>query len=185
MPDSQPQDEPLVLKAQQGDLGAFEELIRHHQQPLFSFVFRMVNNPADAEELCQQTFIRAWQKLSSFKRKSSFKTWLYRIAINLTLNYKTRTRPAEPLDKLQLSDTASEPQQEYHQRLKARLVQEALLQLPPDQRTAIVLKVYENLSYREIARIMGKSVRAVDSLLVRARIRLKTLLQPAREKGQL
>ncbi|MEO0025917.1 MAG: RNA polymerase sigma factor, partial [candidate division WOR-3 bacterium] len=156
-----------------------------HQQGLHAFIYRMVSNQSDAEELAQQAFVRAWQKLAGFKGRSSFKTWLYQIAINLTLNFKTRTRPTEELNELQPADPATEPQTDYHRRQQEELIQQALLQLPVDQRTALVLKVYENLSYNEIARVMGRSVRAVDSLLVRARARLRTLLEPARQRGLL
>lgn len=185
MPESELNDEQLILRAKQGELPAFEALVRRHQQPLYAFVYRMVQNPADAEELCQQAFVRAWQRLAGFKGRSSFKTWLFQIAINLTLNFRTRRRPAEPLDELQPADPATEPQHRYQERRQAELIRQALFQLPPDQRTALVLRVYENLSYQEIARLMGRSVRAVDSLLVRARTRLRELLEPAREKGLL
>ncbi len=174
-----------MLQAQQGELTAYEQLVRRHQQRLFAFIYRIVSNHSDAEELCQQAFVRAWQKLAGFKGKSSFKTWLYQIAINLTLNFKTRTRKTEQLNELQPADPATEPETVYHRRQREELIQQALLQLPLDQRTALVLKVYENLSYNEIARVMGRSVRAVDSLLVRARTRLKALLEPARQKGLL
>lgn len=185
MPESELKDEQLVQQAKQGNLTAYEQLVRRHQQGLYAFIYRMVSNPSDAEELCQQAFIRAWQKLAGFKGRSSFKTWLYQIAINLTLNFKTRTRKTEELSELQPADPATEPEANYHRRQQEELIRQALLQLPVDQRTALVLKVYENLSYNEIARVMGRSVRAVDSLLVRARTRLKSLLEPARQKGLL
>jgi len=176
-------DEQLTRAAQQGDLNAFEQLILRHQQPLFTFIYRMVNNYNDAEELCQQTLIRAWEKIKSFQGKSSFKTWLFRIGINLTLNHQTRTRQPEPLNELLPADLAHQPEHQFQKQQKQKLISAALQQLPADQRLALTLIVYENLTYKEAAKIMGKSVRAVDSLLVRARARLRTLLEPARKKG--
>lgn len=178
-------DEQLIRQAQQGELQAFEQLVVRYQQPLFAFIYRMVNNQTDAEELCQQAFIRAWEKISGFQAKSSFKTWLFRIGINLALNYRTRTRHTEPLDELLPANPDSEPERVFRRHNRERIVREALMQLAPDQRTALTLAVYEDLSYQQIAEIMGKSVRAVDSLLVRARTRLRQLLEPARKKGLL
>ncbi|MGC8798250.1 MAG: RNA polymerase sigma factor [candidate division WOR-3 bacterium] len=178
-------DEQLTRQAQQGDVKAFEQLVIRYQQPLFAFIYRMVNNQADAEDLCQQAFIRAWEKIASFQQKSSFKTWLFRIGINLALNYRHCTRHTEPLDEHLPANPDTEPESVFQRRNRKQLVRQALMQLAPDQRTALVLAVYENFSYQEIAGIMGKSVRAVDSLLVRARTRLRTLLEPARKKGLL
>ncbi len=176
-------DEELVLKAKQGDLSAFEELIRRHQQGLFSFIYRIVNNSDAAEELAQEAWVKACKSLKGFKGKSGFKTWVYRIGMNLAFNFRTRTKPTEELSELLPAAEASQPEESFRQKRQKEIVSQALMRLPVDQRTAIVLSVYEEMSYKEIAEVMKKSVRAVDSLLVRARTNLRQLLTPARKKG--
>ncbi len=178
-------EKELVLKAKKGDLAAFEELIRHHQEGLFSFIYRIVNNRDDAEELAQQAWVRAWQGLQGFKGKSGFKTWLYRIGMNLAFNFRTRKKPTEELTELLPAPEANQPEETFRQKQREEVVKEALLRLPVDQRTAIVLSVYEEMSYKEIAAVMKRSVRAVDSLLVRARANLRQFLASAREKGKI
>ncbi len=176
-------DSELVSSARQGDLRAFEELVRRHSAGLFAFIYRMVGNRDDAEELAQEAWVRAWQGLKGFKGKSGFKTWLFRIGINLAINFRSRRKVHEELSEIMPAGAENEPGTIYQQRVREELVKKALQGLPPAQRTALVLSVYEGLSYQEIARVMGKSVRAVDSLLVRARWGLRQILEPARKKG--
>jgi RNA polymerase sigma-70 factor (ECF subfamily) len=159
--------------------------VRRHQQGLYGFVFRMCGDAAAAEELAQAALVRAWTALAGFRGASSFKTWLYRIGANLALNRRARTRPTEELDEEMPAGEAGQPEVEYRRRQRERLVQAALTRLPPDQRAALVLSVYEQLSYAEIGETMGRSVRAVDSLLFRGKQNLRRLLQPARDKGIL
>jgi len=174
-------DRELVQQACAGDLAAFEELVRRHQRGLFSYLYRMTGNSSDAEELAQQALVKAWQSLRGFRGGSSFKTWLYRIGINLALNFRARTKPTEEL--VESMPAEENPAEEFRQRQRDVAVQAALAGLPRDQRTALVLSVYEEMSYREIGAAMGKSVRAVDSLLFRAKQNLRRLLAPARERG--
>lgn len=178
-------DEELVLKAKQGDLAAFEELIRHHQQGLFLFIYRIVNNSDDAEELAQEAWVRAYKSLKGFKGKSGFKTWLYRIGMNLALNFRTRTKPIEELSEFLPAPDTYQPEETFRQKQREEIVKEALLRLSVDQRTAIVLSLYERMSYKEIAEVMRRSVRAVDSLLVRARANLRQFLASARKNGKI
>ncbi len=169
-------DAELVRRAKLGDLGAFEELVRCHQERFFSFIYRMVGNQSDAEEVVQEAWVRAWQNLKKFKEKSSFKTWLFRIGMNLAINLKTRGKKAEELNDLIPASPQDEPGEVYEMKRRELLVKEALAKLPTEQRTAIVLLIYEDMSYKEIAEVMGKSVRAVDSLLVRAKVKLREYL---------
>jgi RNA polymerase sigma-70 factor (ECF subfamily) len=178
-------DAELVARARDGDAAAFEELVRRHEKPLFGYVYRMCGNHADTEEITQASFVRAWEKLAGFRGESSFKTWLFRIATNLSINRRTRTRPTEELNEFLPAPPADEPEETYRQQVREELVQAALSRLPSDQRSALVLSVYQELSYKEIAAAMGKSTRAVDSLLFRAKANLRKALDPARQKGIL
>jgi RNA polymerase sigma-70 factor (ECF subfamily) len=179
----QPDDRELVVRSQAGDTSAFEELVRRHQQGLFSYVYRMTADRHVAEEITQQALVRAWKAIAGFGGRSGFKTWLYRIGINLAINYRTRRRPTVELDENLPAGLDSEPQATFRQRERESAVQEALARLPADQRTAMVLSLYEQLSYKEIGEAMGRSARAVDSLLFRAKTNLRKLLEPARRKG--
>jgi len=143
----------------------------------------MLGNPAEAEELVQQAFVRAWKGLPGFRAESSFKTWLYRIATNLSINRTKRRKPVVELPETLAAPSSEEPEERYRQRQREELVRSALALLPGDQRSALTLATYEDMSYRDIARAMGKTERAVDSLLFRARTNLRRLLEPARKQG--
>jgi RNA polymerase sigma-70 factor (ECF subfamily) len=176
-------DAELVARSKKGDLGAFEELVKRHQRPLFSYVYRMLGNPDEAEELTQVALVRSWDKLKGFKGNSKFKTWLYRIATNLCINKVTRRKPTAELPETLVGPETHEPEAEYRRRQREQVVKAAIDCLPAEQRSALVLSVYENMRSSEIARAMGKSVRAVDSLLFRAKVNLRKNLAAARRKG--
>ena len=176
-------DHDLARKAQGGDLAAFEELVRSYQRSLFAYLYRMCRNSSEAEEMAQAAFVRAWKGLSGFRHQSSFKTWLYRIATNLCINRRTRTRPTCELPENLVAPQRQEPDAVYAQQRREEVVRAALDRLPPDQRAALTLATYEDMSYKEIAAAIGKSERAVDSLLFRARRNIRKLLEPARRKG--
>jgi RNA polymerase sigma-70 factor (ECF subfamily) len=178
-----PDDRDLVDRAQAGDLAAFEELVRRHQQGLFSYLYRMCRNSSDAEEMAQAAMVRAWEKLGGFRGASSFKTWLYRIGTNLCFNLRTRRKPTEELSETMAAPDCEGPEQVYQQRVREAVVWTALAGLPNDQRAALVLSVYHDMSYQEIAHTMGKTVRAVDSLLFRAKTNVRKALAEQRSKG--
>lgn len=178
-------DRELVVRAQAGDLGAFEELVRKHQGPLYGYVYRMLGNRDEAEELVQVALVQAWKHLGGFRGNSSFKTWLYRIATNRCINKVTRRKPTVELPETLVGPESEEPEQGFRRRRREELVRGALDRLPVDQRAALVMATWEDMSYKEIGRAMGRSARAVDSLLFRARQNLKKLLEPARERGEV
>lgn len=176
-------EQELVQSAQNGDLAAFEVLVKSHSPALYRFIYRLVGDPVDAEELTEETWVRAWQALSRFKRQSSFKTWLFKIGMNLAFNLRKRRKATEGWNELMVASTEAEPVAVFQQKRREEVVKAALARLPPDQRTALVLAIYEGLSYKEIAKVMGRSVRAVDGLLVRAKNNLRQILMPARKQG--
>jgi len=177
------EDQTLVARARSGDLEAFEELVRRYEKPLFGFLYRMSGDSNVAEELAQAALVRSWEKLGTFRGESSFKTWLFRIGANLLFNHRSRARPEVELSEFLPAGEHDQPEESYRQKRREELVQAALSRLPDDQRTALVLSVYERMSYREIGQAMGKSVRAVDSLLFRAKTNVRKLLTEARARG--
>lgn len=181
----EPSDRELVRAAKGGETAAFEELVRRHSPALFSFIYRLVGSPTDAEELTQETWVRAWRALAGFKEKSGFKTWVFRIGMNLALNLRARARHTEELNESLPALENVQPEEVFRKKRRAELVQEALARLPGDQRVAVVLWAYQGMSYQEIAATMGRSVRAVDSLLFRAKAGLREFLEEAKRRGEV
>jgi RNA polymerase sigma-70 factor (ECF subfamily) len=174
-------DEELVLQSQNGDPAAFEALIRNHQHMIHSLTFRMTGSLADAEDLAQETFIRAYGQIGAFRGASKFSTWLYRIAVNTCLNWRqSETR------RIQLHTRAAEEISAWHADEEdlpddqANEVQSALLKLPAKQRAAIVLTIYDGLNHAEAAQVLGCSETTVSWRVFAAKRKLKRLLMAGR-----
>jgi RNA polymerase sigma-70 factor (ECF subfamily) len=182
-------DQQLVERVQSGDKAAFNLLVLKYQHRVLKLVGRFVNDPADAEDVAQEAFLKAYRALASFRGDSAFYTWLYRIAINTAKNALVSNR-RRPIDfDLDLQDP---DQYERHARLKdvdtpegvalteeiRGVVERAMEQLPEDLRTAIVLRELEGLSYEEIAEAMDCPVGTVRSRIFRAREAIDKKLKP-------
>lgn len=175
------QDElALVERCRQGDLGAFEEVYRAHSGRLYSVAFRMVGNAADAEDLLQEIFLAAHRKLESFRGGSALGTWLYRLAVNLCLDYlRSRTGRAISVtdaldDEHPLPDTES---RSLAERTVTKMdLERALAQLPEGCRMAFVLHDIEGLEHREVGEAMGIAEGTSKSQVHKARLRLRALL---------
>jgi RNA polymerase sigma-70 factor (ECF subfamily) len=185
-------DQQLVQRVQDGDRTAFDLLIRKYQHRVLKLVSRFVNDAAEAEDVAQEAFLKAYRALPSFRGESAFYTWLYRIAINTAKNALVSNR-RRPVDfDLDLQDP---DQYDRHAKLKEgdtpegvllteeirRTVAEAMEQLPEDLRTAIVLRELEGLSYEEIAEAMDCPVGTVRSRIFRAREAIDRKLKPLLE----
>lgn len=172
-------DADLVVQSQSGDPAAFEALVRNHQRMIHSLTFRMTGSLADAEDLAQETFLRAYAQLGGFRGGAKFSTWLYRIAVNTCLNW----RQSEARRSRLHADCAEEM---FAQHLNGenspaenhcgREVQSALLKLPVKQRAAIVLTVYDGLNHAEAAQILGCSETTVSWRVFAAKQKLKRSL---------
>jgi RNA polymerase sigma-70 factor, ECF subfamily len=163
-----------VKQCLEGDQEAYEALIREHQRMIHSLCYRMTGSMADAEDLAQETFIHAYRHLPGFRAEARFSSWLYRIALNLCLNWQQRQRRQEQLRR-EWSQEAAEPSGEDSSRIQQ--VQAALLKLPPKQRAAVVLTTYDGLNHAEAAQILGCSETTVSWRLFAARRKLKRLLK--------
>lgn len=170
-------DLELVTRSQAGDPAAFEELVRQHQRMIHALTFRMTGSLADAEDLAQDAFLRAWEQLGGFRGSAKFSTWLYRIAVNTCLNWKQsearrfqlHTRAAEEL-------AAQSGGPEISTNTPDNEVQAALLKLPAKQRAAIVLTIYDGLNHAEAAQILGCSETTVSWRVFAAKRKLKKML---------
>jgi RNA polymerase sigma-70 factor (ECF subfamily) len=173
-------DAELVARSKAGDNEAFGELVRRYQKPVFRIVLRMVKSPDDADDLTQDTFVRAHRGLGTFKEEFDFHPWLYRIAVNQAINFlnKRKRQAAVDLDDVPEGDVKSGPEPESPIQSASRnemlkKLDAALERLPEEQRTVFLLRVQEGLSYEEIAEAMETPKGTVMSRLARARMALR------------
>lgn len=190
---SEPQDEdlPFVIKAQQGDLTSYDALVTRHRGRIFSMIRNMIHNEADAWDLSQEVFIKAWHALPRFEAKARFSTWLYRIAHNAVYdwNRKRRIESVGELDDSILShdriDPSSTTTPSMHESPDNSLangelrvkIEHALGKLSAEHRQVVILKDVQGLSYKEISSIMDSTLGTVMSRLHYARQKLQTLLK--------
>lgn len=172
-------EKELVVRAQNGDRNAFNELVILHARGVMNVIFRMCGDEQVAEDAAQETFIRAWSHLGSFRPEASLKSWLYRIALNAATDMLRREKRILPgdVDDFQLTDPEPGPEGVYLQEERATLVQRAVSSLPDASRAVLVLKAYEGLSYHEIANALDIPLGTVMSRLNYARRLLKEKLQ--------
>ena len=172
----------LILKARDGDRNAFNELVRIHARGVMNVIYRMCGDAQVAEDAAQETFIRAWSHLGSFRLDSSLRNWLYRIALNTATDMLRKDKRILPgdVDDFQLADPQPGPEGIYLQEERTALVQAAIQSLPDASRAVLVLKEYEGLSYREIADALDIPIGTVMSRLNYARKTLKEKLEGQR-----
>ena len=189
-------DLSLVRRVQSGDKGAFDALVRKYQHKLVKLVMRYVRNPAEAEDIAQEAFIKAYRALPQFRGDSAFYTWLYRIAINTAKNAVV-SRDRSPIEyNIDRNDATEEPY-DMQGRMKDSETPEGLVltdeirstvnaaieALPEDLKTAIVLRELDGLSYEEIAAAMDCPVGTVRSRIFRAREAIDRRLREVFEGG--
>ena len=172
----------LVSRAKQGDLHAFEEIVHHYRQGMIDVVYRMCGDANLAEDSAQTAFIKAWQRLPAYQPSGSFRSWLYRIAINAALDVLRREKPILQLGELQHLSGSEDPGKVIEQRQLEEQVRKAVLSLPPASRSVLVLREYEGLSYQEIAEALEIPAGTVMSRLNYARNRLVEILNPYLEE---
>jgi RNA polymerase sigma-70 factor (ECF subfamily) len=169
-----------IMKAAQGDEESFEEIYRAYSGFVCNVAFRMVQDTQKAEEITQEVFVTVFRKLNTFQHKSTLKTWLYRITVNMSINYikkiqKDTFRMVE-YDETMVPDKAESEIQikdnkEYHE----GIIRKLLALLNPDQRACVVLRNIEGMSYAEVARSLNININTVRSRLKRAREKLLSL----------
>jgi RNA polymerase sigma-70 factor (ECF subfamily) len=172
----------LIARAQSGDVSAFERLSSGYADRLFMLLLRLLGDRSEAEDVAQEVMLRAWQGIARFRGQSSYFTWLYRIAVNEANRVlaKRARRPASVsigARELQLPAAAAhDPSRQAENSELRRSLGEALAQLPPELRTAIVLRDVEGLSTQEAAEIVGISQAAFKSRLHQARLRVRAAI---------
>lgn len=182
-------DRELVRQSRQGDKEAFRELVERYQRKVLAVAMGMVHNRDDALELAQETFVKAYENLEGFKGESSFYTWLYRIVVNLGIDFRRRERRhgtisladrpggGEDLEARLPAQRLADPYQQTRSREIGSRMQEAIDDLTPDHRAVILLREVEGLSYDDISRVMQCSKGTVMSRLHYARKKLQDKLK--------
>ena len=180
----------LIKELREGNRAAFEELFDRFSTLVYNVAYRMLQNKQDAEDITQEVFFQAYKSLKHFRAESQLSTWLYRIAVNRSLNHQRKRKLQRwlSLDFEAREDSAVNSgypgttedglDDAMGKKDTERIVQEAINSLPDQQRSAILLHRYEELSYEEIAKIMGVTVASVESRLHRAKQTLAKKLLP-------
>ena len=171
-------DQALVAASLDGDRTAFDAIVERHQRSVYHVCFRFVNNHEDASDLVQETFVRAWKGLRNFKGQAALSTWLYRIAVNVSLNRVSgKKAETDSVDLDRFVDTEAElPGARLMREERADAVRRAIGELPKKQRTTLILRTYHEMSHQEIAEILGSSVGAVKANFFHALANLKRIL---------
>lgn len=172
-PPARDADARLLARSAAGDRAAFDALVERHRHAVINLAWRCLGDPAEAEDVAQEAFVRLYRARRRYRKAARVGPLLRRIVVNLCLNERRRRhrKPAGSLSEAQDGPASGPEAQVFADELQARIVR-ALSRLPDNQRMAVVLSRYEGLSYREVGDLLGCTVKAVEGLLHRARLRL-------------
>jgi RNA polymerase sigma-70 factor (ECF subfamily) len=185
---SHAEEDALVTALGHGAEDAYEILIQRYQQPVYSLVCRLMNDPSDAPDIVQEVFLKVFRNIGAFRGNSSLKTWIYRIAVNEAYNHRRwfcrHQRQEVALEDEEgtphyagMTDTARSPFEQAADRETRALVEQALEKLNPKFRAAVVLRDIEDLSYEDIATVLDVSLGTVKSRILRGREGLRKILE--------
>jgi len=176
-----PNETDLIAAAREGDTNAFQQLYEHYRDRIFNLIYYSLRESQQAEDILQTVFLKVFQALPFFRAESSFLTWVYRVTLNECKNVKIRRRFWVPLseifDRPEERDPRPSSEMIHSSAVRAQALQEALMKLKPKHREVVVLKYLEELSYEEIAVILGVSTGTIASRLHRAMENLSSLLR--------
>lgn len=188
-------DGELIRRIATKDHLAFKALVEQYQSSVLSICYQILGNHQDAEDAAQEVFVKVYQKAKSFRTGSKISTWLYRIAVNLSLNHRRKQKWNRYLDILAFSKDKREepanvfeapeddrPDRQFEKKERSRILTKALDALPERQRAAMILGKIEGLSYQEIAEVLQTSLASVESLMHRAKLNLQKKLLPLIEE---
>jgi RNA polymerase sigma-70 factor, ECF subfamily len=172
-------DSEVVRQIRSGDDNAFDELMRRYEHPVVNFVYRILGNVEDADDVAQEVFVRVYQNLDTYRPETKFSTWLFALARNAAID-RVRWRERHPTESIESGPeltTSSTSSHDAETREVGEQIAAAVAKLPEDQRTALVLAEYHGLSYAEIAGVMHCSEKSVESRLYRAKQTLRSWLR--------
>lgn len=169
-------DRELVERFRRGETAAFDEIVTRHRAVVYSIARRLLRSHDEADEAAQQTFVRAWRSLARFRGEAALRTWLCRIAINVAKTLGTRARPETSLDPEDRPDPAGDSEEALGRSEARARVRRAVAKLPPRQREVVLLKVFSDMTYREVADVLTLSDGAVKAHLHQAVANLRRIL---------
>lgn len=167
-------DGALVERAKSGDRAAFSQLVSRHQDAVYRVCYRVLGGREDAEDAAQEAFVRAYRKLDGFEGRSSFKTWMVRLSMNVSLNERSKRK--EPLTEAPMPAPAPDPERELLASEAAARVHEALQKIQPNYRAAIILRDLEGLPYKEVGESLDIAEGTARVWAHRGRAKLKEVL---------
>ncbi len=173
-------EKELIAKAKKGDERSFEMLMQENYQRIYNLAFRLLRNAEDAYELTSDTFIRAYRSLGKFRGESSFYTYLYRICLNLGMNFLKRRKGRDVLESETLTESflsVSGPVEEYRRKELREVLENSLMRLSPQERTVFILRQYEGLTIKEIGASLGLKEGTVKATYFHAVSKLRDFLK--------
>lgn len=175
-------DVKLVKASLDGDRSGFETIVDKYKKTVFNIAIRVINDYDDAEDITQIVFIKAYENLETFDSKHKFFSWLYRIAINESLNFLNQKKRFEEIDTENLSTEEKNPEENYYHSEVSRNIEKALMDLNIDYRLVVILRHFQGLSYDEIGYVLDVPEKTIKSRLFTARSLLKDILS---KKGMI
>ena len=168
-------DATLVRRCREGDRTAFEQLVVRYQKPVFNAALRLLRDPEDARDVAQTTFLKVYEHIGDYNPSFKFYSWIYRIAINESLNALGSRKPCEGFNGEE-ADAAPGPERQLEGQQTGRAIEEALMRIKPELRTVIVLRHFMHLSYQDMGDILLLPEKTVKSRLYSARQLLRDRL---------
>jgi RNA polymerase sigma-70 factor (ECF subfamily) len=177
-------DETLVEGCRKGDHTAFATLVTRYQRPIYNAAFRVLGNAEDASEVAQVVFLKVVERLDNYDSQYKFFSWIYRIAVNEAIDWLRANRHEQPLDDdIEIADTSSAgPEELYQQHQLSDRIQRELMRLKVEDRIVLTLRHFSDLSYRDIAEIVGTEEKTVKSRIFDARRKLGEALADLRTR---
>ncbi|WP_427338941.1 RNA polymerase sigma factor [Caloranaerobacter sp. DY30410] len=176
----------LIKKSAEGDVDAFEELIKDYEKRAYNIAYRLLKNSEDAMDVVQEAFIKVYKSIREFKFKSSFSTWIYKIVVNTSIDFIRNKKVVYSLDETikcekgdinrEIADYENTPETELERKLTKELVKKSIDKLDDIHRTVIILRDIQGFSYSEISEILGCSLGTVKSRISRGRIALREII---------
>jgi RNA polymerase sigma-70 factor (ECF subfamily) len=183
-PEVDPNEKELIARAQKGDVKGFDELVRKYQKRIYFLAKRMVKSHDIAEEIAQESFVKAYFSIKQFNLEMPFYSWIYRICVNLAINYLRKQKlfvyESKSEEEVNLLENLPSPNNPLSEMLKEELnqkIEKSIEKLPTEFKTVFILRVYDELSYEEIAKVLNLTKGTVMSRLFRARQRLQKELR--------
>jgi RNA polymerase sigma-70 factor (ECF subfamily) len=177
-------DEELMAQVAGGEHGSFSMLVRRHTKRFYSLAYRMLSDREEAEDIVQDSFLMLWESPENYdsSKKTKFTTWFYRIIVNRCLDKKKKSREITLSDEFEISDNSGDTEAIINMKRKQCEIEVYLKELPESQQTALNICFYEGVSNKEAAEIMGVSLKAIESLLMRAKSSLRTKMMGRYQK---